>query len=190
MEVLGKKENTNSNLKKGQNNNMLMLIIGIVIGVVLGICVAKACLNNDDENSFVNYTEKKVEQQKQDENISEKIVNEDSLIVETPIVNLQYPKKWENQISVEQIVEDTHTVTFLGTVEGKEAVHMFDVVFGGTEGIFLGTMNGIGVHLVYTDINFDENWSEEEKNTIYAMQEDVNYMIGMLENESGFVPAS
>ena len=32
-------------------------------------------------------------------------------------------------------------------------------------------------------------WSEEDKNTIYAMQEDVNHIIEMLQKEDGFTPA-
>ena len=53
----------------------------------------------------------------------------------------------------------------------------------------MGTLNETEIYMFYTELIFAENWSEEDKNTIYAMQEDVNHIIEMLQKEDGFTPA-
>jgi len=114
---------------------------------------------------------------------SETIVSED-VIVETPYCNLVYPGKWAEILVVEQD-EETHTVHFYGNVEGKAKQLIFSVYFGGEEGDEIATVkdeNGssVSVRIAWSELEFDDSWSEGERNTLYAMQEDVNYLIDAL----------
>lgn len=95
---------------------------------------------------------------------------------------------------VEQVEGDVYTIQFFATIEGKEDAHIFDIVLGGEEGYTLGYLKAeddqISVNVVSYDFELGEDWTDEEKNTVYTMSEDVNYIIGMLQKEEGFVPAS
>ena len=124
--------------------------------------------------------------------IEQQMEDEESFSVDTPFTKLYYPVKWQSQVRVQNIEGDVYTVEFYGSVEGKAETHLFDIAFGGTDGFTVGNIT-VGdavtnVNLVFAEIMLDETWTEEETNMIYAMQEDANYLLGMLEKEANFVP--
>lgn len=183
------------NVKKGNNKNkVLVLLLGMLIGGVLGVFLSVTVLNKQSERMS---TDIAVEQQELEGNVfeddivdtSDEEVPEEGFVIETPVVDLNYPEKWKDQVRVEQLEGDLYTVRFFAILEGKEEQHIFDVVFGKTDGLLLGTLEQTEIYLVYNEIAFDESWSEEESNEIYAMQEDVNCIIEMLQKEEGFVAA-
>ena len=175
---------------KKKKNSPVIPVLCLIIGILLGVIASMMFLDKD----IVKDTEKAVENNVGEEAADTKgtvdeMLEEDSFTIETPIVDLYYPLKWQDQLRVEQIEGDTHVVKFFGTVEGKEEQHLFDVVFGATEGISVGTLDEKEVYLIYGDFTPGEGWNDEEADTIYTMQEDVNYLLGMLQQEDGFVPA-
>lgn len=171
-----------------------MPILCLIIGILIGVIAAMVFFNKDNGKS--DSSTATVEQtdangtEEVKSTIEEMIESEEAFTIETPHGNLYYPVKWEEQIRVEKVEGDVYTVQFYGTVEDKDEQHLFDIVFGETEGVLLGTLNEISVYLVDGGSLETEDWTEEEENTIYAMQEDVNYLMGMLQKEEGFVPAN
>lgn len=176
-------------IKKNKRNIKWITVVAIICLIILIVLGIKLASNKDTEIHTEKNIEIKMEQQEEVRSTLEEMLEEDGSMIECPEVNLYYPEKWKNQMRVEQVEGDIHTVQFFGTVKGKNEVHIFDIVFGETEGILLGTLNEKEIYLVYADPVLDESWTEDEKNEIYAMQEDANYIIGMLEKEEGFNPA-
>ena len=116
---------------------------------------------------------------------------EDCFVIETSMVDLYYPKKWEDKVRIEKVSGDIQMVQFFATLEGKPEVHFFDICFGGEDGYTLGYLNPdksnpIEAKIISYDFEFGEEWTEEEKNDIYSMQYDINYILGMLLKTADF----
>lgn len=111
--------------------------------------------------------------------------------IETPDCTLYYPAKWKEQVRIETVEGNAYRVEFYGQVEGKEEQHLFDIAFGGEEGYTLGHLttradNRVAVNIISYDFEPSEDWQDAEANTIYAMQEDINYIIDKLEELDEF----
>lgn len=102
--------------------------------------------------------------------------------IETQYTTLEYPDKWKDMLRTEE--QDNH-VTFWGTV-GEKEIELFSIEFGSSDGYLLGTLSGTEIYIVETDLSFDDSWNDEEKETIYTMQEDINTILQGLMELDGF----
>ena len=118
-----------------------------------------------------------------------KIVDEDSL--ETPYCELFFPAQWKDLMhgNVIETENGCHAV-FTGTVGEKEA-QLFAIYFGkAAENAFpigiLKTETGeeIEVSAELFDFAYDDSWTQEEIDTVCAMQESVNHVIAKLEEQT------
>lgn len=103
-----------------------------------------------------------------------------------------YPIEWEKNLRTEIVDKDGYKVEFYGTVEGKEEQHLFDLFFNGSIGYNLGTLtteNGenVAINIESYSFDLDDTWTEDEEFVLYAMQDDINYMIGKLSESGNFV---
>lgn len=103
--------------------------------------------------------------------------------IETVYGKLMYPEQWKDRLRVEQQEE---SILFWGTVEGKEEKLLFTLEFGKSEGYLLGTLNDVDIYIVDAETEFDSDWTEEEKDQILTMQEDVNVILGGLMEMDNF----
>ena len=168
--------------------SLLIPILCIVVGILIGILGSMLFMGKGAGKNNAGG------QQSTSTNTVEEMLKEDSFKIETEYCDLYYPLKWKEQVRVEVVEGDVYTVQFYAALEEKEEMHLFDIAFAGEEGIELGYLeseNGeeIAVDYISYEPEFGEGWSEEEQNDIYAMAEDVNYIIGMLQKEAGFVSA-
>lgn len=175
--------------KKSSKVAVVCYIFGLVTGLIIGLLVSVLFMdkNNNDSNSSNVGNEQQIGQ---GGNALDEMLEAKGFVIKTPLVDLYYPEKWKKQINVEQVEGDIYKVQFNGKLEKKDEIQLFEIVFGGTEGILLGTLDETEVYLIYNDISFDDTWTEEEQNEVYVMQEESNYVIGMLQKEEGFVPAN
>ena len=99
-----------------------------------------------------------------------------AMTMDTLLGDLQYPDKWETYLTVETNADSS--VSFYGVLPGREAQLLFRVAVGGETGhITKQLANGQMLNVFLAEPVFDDSWSEEEQNLIYAMQEDVNYLL-------------
>jgi hypothetical protein len=110
--------------------------------------------------------------------------NEDDFIVQTPYAVLKYPMKWKEKISVEVIDADVYSVQFFGTVNQTKK-HLFTVILGNIEQGSIGKIHGfageeINVSIEISEIDVSSEMSDEMQNELYAMQDDMNYLISQL----------
>lgn len=105
------------------------------------------------------------------------------MTVETPWAALFYPACWEKYLTAETD-ETACTVTFLANVGERESVELFVLCFGGEEGMPAGTVStpegDVELLVRMGSLSFDDSWSENEKNIVYAMQEGINDLLAAL----------
>lgn len=118
------------------------------------------------------------------------------IAVETPFGTLYYMFDWQYTMRTEQRSGENLTIAFYGSVGGEE-LPLFEVIFGNgsAPGHLFGTVtdeSGNAVEIRIHVIEFEENaeWTQEELNTAYAMQEEVNSIIGQIYQLPGFVSAN
>lgn len=118
------------------------------------------------------------------------IENDGLLEIETKYCSLYYPSKWKDSITVKYSNEAGYKIEFYGNIKKKETLHLFDICFNSDDGELLGYFNreeAVNVSFNVYEVKFDETWTQDEKDQIYSMQEDVNYIIKMLEKEDDYV---
>ena len=104
------------------------------------------------------------------------------IFVETPYGGLYYPGKWKEYVRIEISQESVYSVVFYGSVNGKTEQHLFSLTYAGEEGYELGTTvdsqgNDVVVRMIPGELMMGDDWTDEEKEIIFQMQEDVNYLI-------------
>ena len=203
-----KEKNTdkNKNTEKTNNTNnskTIIIILSSVIAVCLIVIIILLCLllnksddsKSSDNKSALSDTSMQSETSASTENSSLTVGSPDdsreAIEISTKYGTLLYPKEWESNLRTEIVDSDVYKVKFYGTVEGKTEQHLFDLLFNGTDGYNLGTLKtesgeDVAINIVSYDFELDDSWTEDEKFTLYAMQEDINYTIGMLAENGNF----
>lgn len=106
--------------------------------------------------------------------------------INTAYGSLYYPKQWEEFVTTEQHESDgTIVVSFIATLHDM-SYPLFKVTIGGTEGTAAGELTDAEgtkrtVYMQVDELEEDTNLTESEQNRLYAMQEDLNYLIDHLE---------
>lgn len=104
----------------------------------------------------------------------EKVIRADELTfkIETPVVTLKYPKRWENKVTVVVTDNSVSVSNALG--------NLFDLNFYECDGVLLGYYNNVPIYVV--DYEVDDVMSSE-------MIEDINVIFSHLQEDPNFVLA-
>ena len=110
--------------------------------------------------------------------------------IPTPCGTVFYPKEWEDYLVVENVKGNGgESVCFYAEIDGKEKTPLFNLNFGIIKGNRIGSAKADGKTVeVYFEIfepEFSGNWTEEEKNIVYSMQEGMNNIFAQLDIDSG-----
>lgn len=189
-----KTDNTKNTEKTNNANNSktIIIILSSVIAVCLIVIIILLCLllkksddnKSSDNKSAVSDTTAQSETSGSDEKTSLTVgapdASREAIEISTKYGTLLYPKEWESNLRTEIIDSDVYKVEFYGTVEGKTEQHLLDLSFNGTEGYNLGTLTtetgeAVQINIESYDFELDDTWTEDEKLTLYSMQEDINY---------------
>lgn len=107
--------------------------------------------------------------------------------IETPFANMQFPEKWKDNLTVKTA---ENSADFFAVFEGKPETLVFTLRLGEGDGYHLGTLGDQELYIVEGNPNFDESWTEAEKQAFYDMQESVNVILQGLVESDGFTYAS
>ena len=118
----------------------------------------------------------------------ESILPEDNgtdMAIDTPYGELYYPSRWKDHLSVKTQEKNGYSVSFYGEVSGHASQCLFVVHFGNDKGIEVGTVkdpSGRDVRVSVEIVPFepDNSWADADTTLIYAMQEDMNYLLTKL----------
>ena len=109
----------------------------------------------------------------------------DKFEIETPFAILQYPKKWEDQVTVTQTDGDFYTVSFFAIIDEKD-IPLFDIVFGDNPNASfeLGSMKTADGETVVSVVDYSgeaiQSVPENKVDIISQMTEDMNEVISGL----------
>lgn len=104
--------------------------------------------------------------------------------IKTNNVTLTYPEKWKDLMGTE---ENDNSVSFYAAIPNHDKMLLFTIEFGDSDGYLLGTLDGTDVSIVESPLEFGDDWTDSEKNEVYAMKEDVNVLLEGLSETKGFV---
>lgn len=101
---------------------------------------------------------------------------------ETPYGVLCYPEEYRQSLRITTEEAEAYQVSYLFVRENGEEKPLFDVIFGGTEGVPVGTCTGVDgaevpVYLNGYEPAFDGTWSSEEQEQYYIMAEGINALL-------------
>lgn len=161
--------------------SMKCLVSSILLCVLLAGCSAgeSGASGKQHEGTAVEHTAGSVESAPTVEELEESKI-------ETAYGTLYYPKQWEEYVTTEQQENgDTIVVSFVATLHNT-SYRLFEVTIGGTEGAAAGELTDAGgtkrtVYMQVDELEADPALTATEQNRLYAMQEDLNYLIDHLE---------
>ena len=102
--------------------------------------------------------------------------------IDTAYCQLMYPVQWAEYLKLNP--KQDSIAFYCVNAEGQELL-LFTVYFGGDQGTAVKTIrdyngNSVEVRLDIQELNPDSSWTDADKRTAQAMQEDVNYMLAKL----------
>ena len=106
--------------------------------------------------------------------------------IETKYGTLHYPDQWREFAKIEQSEEgDVVSVSFTAVLKDHE-YPLFTVNIGGGEGSEAGKLTDAQgkeriVYIDASEIKEEEELTANEQNRLYAMQEDINYVVDHLQ---------
>lgn len=113
-------------------------------------------------------------------------IDPEDLAIDTPYFELHFPSEWADYLSITvEETGDAYGVVFSAVIGSHSTEHLFTVWFGGDQGTELKTFKAadgqmVTIRIAVTELFLDGSWTESERSTIYAMQEDLNYLLGRL----------
>ena len=130
----------------------------------------------DDILSSLQFVEGPYQESEQDQFLNE------NMAIDTNYMQLFYPQKWEKYVS---ITEKGESVEFYCSLDNREPIKLFCVQFDEDATAPIGTVNDIPIGLALEDIQAENDWTEEEEEIVYTMQEDASIIIDGLVKYNG-----
>lgn len=164
--------------------NTKKLIIILILLVLIGIGLIFIIDNNKSKetNGYVKVSALSDEDKEKLDNAIE---------VETKYCTLYYPSEFKEVLEVKYSDETGYKAEFYGKVKGKENVHLFDICFNSDDGDLLGYLEydeeNVNMSFAINELEFDDNWKQEDIDKMYAMQEEVNFVLAALGTNENYV---
>ncbi len=104
-----------------------------------------------------------------------------SFLLETACGEFEFSAQWQGIITAAENADGA--VEFMAAVPGREKILLF-TVSGKEAGSHFSVKKDRGeteLFVTVAEIDFDSSWSEEDKNLVYAMQEEINRLNGEMQ---------
>lgn len=106
----------------------------------------------------------------------------EAISVETIYGTLYYPEQWAEFAQIDQEEEDGVVSVFFSAAFDDEHYSLFTVKIDGSDGAYAGQITDKSgdthdVRVIMEKLNGIDELPENEKNRLYAMQEDLNFVI-------------
>lgn len=123
--------------------------------------------------------------EKTEKGTENQVNNANDIIISTQYGDLYYPDQWTECVQIDQSTTgNTLVVSFAAQINDVQ-YPLFKVTIGEGDGSKIGELTDSAgtkrdVYLQLEEIQEDPNLNDGEQNRLYAMQEDVNYLIDNL----------
>lgn len=168
-------------MKNRKISKKIVIILSVIL-VILIILAAVLFMKKSENND--------VTQSESFSPMGNEEAGDSAMTIETKYCNLYYPARWEQQLETK---EKGDSVSFYSVI-GNDTTKLFEVVFGSEEGSLVGHLDidgkSVPVCFIFDEIIPESNWDEKVTFSVYAMQEDLNYVIEKLREEPNFAEAN
>lgn len=175
---------------KKKRETVLAVLCAMSIGLSVAGCASTAKGTNIPEDSAISSSSEIASEQGNETSASESQQAQDpheyDTVIETDYGNLYFPDQWQEFLVTNQTEGDgTIAVSFSANINDKE-YSLFTITIGGEEDNPAGTLTASdgtqrNVYVQIEELTADDALSESEQNRLYAMQEDINYLLDSLE---------
>ncbi|MDD5980785.1 MAG: hypothetical protein PUC27_01360 [Clostridium sp.] len=119
---------------------------------------------------------------------SVKSTPEPAITISTKFGDLYFPAKWEGLLRTEQEESDESVIVTFKAVVREQELTLFVVTIGRSGDTMVGRLKDAGgtersVYLYVEELSFGEGITADEQHSLYAMQEDLNYLIDRLNSD-------
>lgn len=167
--------------KKNISKNIIIIILSLVIVALITMIIILYLQSDDNTKPGFN------------QNGTTELYPADTeeIPIDTAYGKLYFPKQWDDNLIIKNKTDNgIEVIEFWTAIKGKDHIHIFDIVFGGDGSqygiINTGDGNKVSVSIVSYDFNPDATWTTDEKNIVYMMSEDINYLLLKLNSIEGF----
>lgn len=174
------KQSKKSNLK---SRGLKVACIVLAVVLVLMIVVLAVLLKNQGPGL-------NTDSQMKELNIQSITEQEDTMVVLTTYGTVKYPFAFSDILSVEAKNFDSYASLEFSVLIDEKSVLLYALLFNGTEGMPVGTLQVDGETYEVTSQLYDaEDVSDDDMVTIYAVQETFNDVLSSLSENSGYTAA-
>ena len=187
-------------IKKIRNKRKRTIVqLSIVLLILLIVCFVIIFLKKQTNKEQVDNTKNKPiqeqelqEQESQEKNKQEKNKEDEIWTIKTKYpCELHFPKMYSDKIEVKYVEDEGYKVEFYGLVKNKHEKHLFDVCFNSDYGTLIGYIETdkdiVNISIDVMEIEFSDDFKQEEINEIYTLQEQMNFIIENLTNNNNYV---
>lgn len=170
-------------LKKHSSNTKLIILLLGVLAIILVTSFVVTLVKDDDGGRTTQTAE----------------TEDGTVVFATPVGEFNYPQE---RAQYAKIKEKTNGTSYSGTLYGevgKKEFKLFSIYINEqvADSFLLGTVTDdsgqiYSINVEIEDLETDDSWKytdDKDKDLIYAMQEDVNYIVEQIGALSGFTPA-
>lgn len=158
----------------------------VVLCILLVSLIAAGC-NSDAGNAPVDtvVVNTQTPAQVEPESTQTPDVRPEDIVTKTPYGSLYYPGEWADYVQIDQESGDGSVeVTYSAKINGN-IITLFSIVVGESDGSAAGMMTAEdgtqrNVYVKFEELTENEALNETEQQRLYAMQEDLNYLIDNL----------
>ena len=123
--------------------------------------------------------------EKTEKGTENQVNNANDIIISTQYGDLYYPDQWTECVQIDQSTAGNALVVSFAAQINDVQYPLFKVTIGEGDGSKIGELTDSAgtkrdVYLQLEEIQEDPNLNDGEQNRLYAMQEDLNYMIDNL----------
>lgn len=170
-------------------NKFKTLLISVIALTAIVLCVGCSGKQQADDSSKGAASEKAAQESTSDSAETGQVAEDEhayDVVIETAYGDLYFPDQWQEFLVTDQTEEDDAiTVSFSAEING-ETYSLFTVTIGGDEENSAGTLTASdgtqrNVYVQIDEIQESDLLNEGEQNRLYAMQEDINYLLDSLE---------
>ncbi len=163
------------------------IVAGICAAVLLTACGQTGTADSEGGNvSTSSVAEIETETSDAAASYAESVSVPEYLTISTDYGDLYYPDQWEEFIQIDEEKEDESTTLFFKAVINSNEYELFDIqISGESDSESAGTLTAedgstSDIYISMKEIADTGNLTEGETDRLYAMQEDINYIIDNL----------
>lgn len=171
----------------GKRNRLLipiiLLIAFLIIGALAGYFIGSKKTQGDKENEPSQVGEQSISK---NGDVSTEIDKEvEYMTINTDYGDLYYPEQWNDYLVTEQSWEGENLIVSFSAKINETEYPMFQVTIGDSDAAEVGELTDSSgtkraVHMSVIEIEASDELSQIEQKRLYAMQEDLNYLIDSL----------